>query len=415
MNTFRSLSVAMLKSAFLATLFIVGPSAFSSDQPASKAKDEPPAKRKVGAVRAVVKPAFQYKSEGIEVPAASADEPKVEKFGPETIRAAVKYLNDGSLTWVREKSCVACHSTGVYLAERPVLASLLGPPAAEVRDQFVKSMPADVGKPEIRNGSKYYGASIQAVWRALGLATWDKYLTGKLSEPTDKALRQVVDCMADEGFIMTIAQVEIPYITTDFELTVQAARAMATAPGWLESLKEDATLKRIDTMKKYLRDHRPINDYERAVKLQLATYMPDLVSKAEREEAIAMLRKQQKADGGWSTRNMSDLMKWHVKMDQKVIDMIRGEPDAADPASDPYMTAFAIVLLREAGVPADDPQVRKGIGWLKANQRVTGRWWMKSLFRDTVHYSTYISTAVALRALALCGEIPNLASEAKAD
>jgi len=79
------------------------------------------------------------------------------------------------------------------------------------------------------------------------------------------------------------------------------------------------------------------------------------------------------------------------------------------------MTAFAIVLLREAGVPADDPQVRKGIGWLKANQRVTGRWWMKSLFRDTVHYSTYISTAVALRALALCGEIPNLASEAKAD
>lgn len=405
-------SVAILSSLILASVRL----AVADEPPKAVApKSEAPAKRKVGAVRAAVKPAFQYKSEGIEVPAATADEPKVEKFGPDTIRAAVKYLNDGSLTWVREKSCVACHSTGVYLAERPVLASLLGPPAAEVRDQFVKSMPADVGKPEIRNGSKYYGASIQAVWRALGLATWDKYLTGKLSEPTEQALRQVVDCMADEGFIMTISQVEIPYITTDFELTVQAARAMATAPGWLESVKDEAMLKRVVTMKQYLREHRPINDYERAVKLQLATYMPDLVSKAEREEAIAMLRKQQKADGGWSTRNMSDLMKWHVKMDQKVVDMIRGEPDAADPASDPYMTAFAIVLLREAGVPADDPQIRKGIDWLKANQRVTGRWWMKSLYRDTVHYSTYISTAVALRALALCGEIPNLASEAKAD
>lgn len=405
-------SVAVVSSIILASVrFAV------ADEPpkADAAKAQAPAKRKVGAVRAAVKPAFQYKSEGIEVPAATADEQKVEKFGPETIRAAAKYLNDGSLTWVREKSCVACHSTGVYLAERPVLASLLGPPAVEVRNQFVKSMPADVGKPEIRNGSKYYGASIQAVWRALGLATWDKYLTGKLSEPTDKALRQVVDCMADEGFIMTIAQVEIPYITTDFELTAQAARAMATAPRWLASVKDDATLKRIDSMKKYLREHRPINDYERAVKLQLATYMPDLVSKAEREEAIAMLRKQQKTDGGWSTRNMSDLMKWHVKMDQKVVDMIRGEPDAADPASDPYMTAFAIVLMREAGVPAEDPQIRKGIDWLKANQRVTGRWWMKSLYRDTVHYSTYISTAVALRALALCGEIPNLSSEAKAD
>ncbi len=415
MNPLRAFAVVSLSTACLTSLFAFGPSSVRADQPVSKPKAESQAKRKVGAVRAAVKPSFQYKSEGIEVPAATADEAKVEKFGPDTIRAAVKYLNDGSLTWVREKSCVACHSTGVYLAERPVLASLLGPPAAEVRDQFVKTMPADVGKPEIRNGSKYYGASIQAVWRALGLATWDKYLTGKLSEPTDKALRQVVDCMADEGFIMTISQVEIPYITTDFELTAQAARAMATAPGWLASVKDEATLKRIDTMKKYLRDHRPINDYERAVKLQLATYMPDLVSKAERDEAIAMLRKRQKADGGWSTRNMSDLMKWHVKMDQKVIDMIRGEPDAADPTSDPYMTAFAIVLLREAGVPADDPQIRKGIDWLKANQRVTGRWWMKSLYRDTVHYSTYISTAVALRALALCGEIPNLASEAKAD
>lgn len=405
-------SVAILSSFILASVRFV----IAEDPPKPDyAKEQAPAKRKVGAVRAVVKPKYQYKSEGIEVPAASADEPKFEKFGPESIQAAAKYLNDGSLSWVREKSCVACHSTGVYMAERPVLTSLLGPPAVEVRDQFVKSMPADVGKPEIRNGSKYFGASIQSVWRALGLASWDKHVTGKLSDSTDQALRQVLDCLADEGFIMTITQVEIPYITTDFELTVQAARAIATAPGWLASVKDEATRKRIEKMQNYLRDHRPINDYERAVKLQLATYMPDLVSKAERDEAIAMLRKRQKADGGWSTRNMSDLMKWHVKMDPKVVDMIKGEPDAADPASDPYMTAFAIVLLREAGVPAADPQVRRGIDWLKANQRVTGRWWMKSLYRDTVHYSTYISTAVALRALALCGEIPNMASETKAE
>jgi len=415
MNPLRAFAVVSLSTACLSSLVTFGPSAVRADEPDSKLKVVAQAKRKVGAVRATAKPKFQYKSEGIEVPAASADEPKVDKFGPDTIRAAAKYLDDGSLSWVREKSCVACHSTGVYLTERSALTNLLGPPQAEVREQFIKTMPVDVGKPEIRNGSKYYGVSIQAVWRALGLASWDKFVTGKLSEPTDKALRQMLDCMADEGFIMTITQVEIPYITTDFELTTQAARAIATAPGWLTSLKDKASLKRIETMKAYLRDHRPINDYERAVKLQLATYMPDVVSKQERDEAIAMLRKHQKSDGGWSTRNMSDLMKWHVKMDPKVVDMIRSEPDAADPASDPFMTAFAIVLLREAGVPADDPQIRKGIDWLKSNQRVIGRWWMKSLYRDTVHYSTYISTAVALRALALCGEIPNLATDSKAE
>ncbi|MDB6137605.1 MAG: hypothetical protein JWO94_677, partial [Verrucomicrobiaceae bacterium] len=73
-----------------------------------------------------------------------------------------------------------------------------------------------------------------------------------------------------------------------------------------------------------------------------------------------------------------------------------------------YTTAWAIVLLREEGIPASDPRIQKGVAWLKANQRIRGRWWMKSLFRDTYHYSTYISTAQALRALALCGEVPKL-------
>ena len=124
-----------------------------------------------------------------------------------------------------------------------------------------------------------------------------------------------------------------------------------------------------------------------------------------RDAATAMLWRQQQTDGGWSTRRMSDLMKWHETMDPKVVEMIRGELDAANPASDPYMTAFAIVLLRESGVPADDARIHKGTAWLKTNQRASGRWWMKSLYRDTYHYITYISTAQALRALALCGEL----------
>jgi hypothetical protein len=83
-----------------------------------------------------------------------------------------------------------------------------------------------------------------------------------------------------------------------------------------------------------------------------------------------------------------------------------------DPASDAYMTAFAIILLREAGIPKDDARVRQWIDWLKANQRESGRWWMQSLCKDTKHYSTYIATAHALRALALCDELPRVEPEA---
>ena len=33
----------------------------------------------------------------------TADEPRVTQFGAESIKAAVKYLDDGSTCWVREK------------------------------------------------------------------------------------------------------------------------------------------------------------------------------------------------------------------------------------------------------------------------------------------------------------------------
>ena len=350
------------------------------------------------------RPAFQYKSEGIEVPAATADEPRVKAFGPDTISAARKYLDDGAHHWVREKSCIACHSTGVYMVERSALTKFLGKPSAEVRDDFVAEVPAASAKSD--------GAAITSVWRSGGLASWDKHVTGTLSEPTARSLQFTMSLLTADGFFKTYKEVEIPYITTDFELTVQAARAVATAPGWLEKLTDADTLARIEKMKKFLRGHEPVNDYELALKLQLAALMPELVPQPQRDAATAMLWRLQQPDGGWSTRRMSPLMKWHVAVDAKTAAMIEGEPDAANPASDAYMTAFAIVLMRESGVPASDERIQKGVAWLKANQRVSGRWWMKSLYRDTYHYITYISTAQALRALALCGELPSTADAA---
>ncbi len=357
------------------------------------------------------RPEFQYKSEGIEVPAASADELKVTVFGPESILAARKYLDDGANAWVRSRNCVACHSTGAYMVERPVLTPQLGKPSEEVLAEFIESIPAKVGEPQIKDGVKTFGHSIQTVWCSSGLASWDKHVTGSTSEHTDRALRLALQCLADEGFVKTIDQVEIPYITTDFDLTVQTARAVATAPGWLASVKDSETLERLERMKNYLKQHAPINDYELAGKLQLSVYLPELVTPEQKAAAIAMLWRQQLPDGGWSTRRMSDVKLWHPKMDPQVVTMIESEPDAAAPGSDPYMTGYAIVLLREAGVEAADERIQKGITWLKTNQRVSGRWWMKSLFRDTYHFSTYISTAQALRALALCGEIPPLLAD----
>jgi squalene-hopene/tetraprenyl-beta-curcumene cyclase len=118
-----------------------------------------------------------------------------------------------------------------------------------------------------------------------------------------------------------------------------------------------------------------------------------------------VLWKHQQDDGGWSTRSFSEASNWGPNIRPETVAMLQAEPDAAHPASDVYMTAFAIILLRENNVPADDPRIQRGIAWLKSGQRVSGRWWMKSLYKDTLHFSTYMATAHALRALALCGEI----------
>src|SRR5262245_21039342 len=201
------------------------------------------------------KPAFQYKSEGIEVPAATADEPKVKTFGPETVKAAAKYLDDGAHYWVREKTCLACHSTGVYMVERSALTKQLGKPSEEVLKDFIQSVPKVGGKPGEGNAAT-------SVWRSSGLASWHRHVEHGLSQHTDRSLRHTMMILTDDNMYDTIKLIEIPYITTRFELTVQAMRAMVTAPGWLGNLEDPALLARVERIKKFLRDHLPLNDYE---------------------------------------------------------------------------------------------------------------------------------------------------------
>jgi squalene-hopene/tetraprenyl-beta-curcumene cyclase len=353
------------------------------------------------------KPEFQYKTEGIQVSLPTADEPRVKVFGPETIKAAAKYLDDGAICWVREKTCVNCHTTGPYLSERPALSRQLGQPLEEVLADFVKTVPEKVGpqKETEKDGIKYYGGSWTSIWRSLGLAEWDRHVTGKLSPHTERSLQEMLMRQSANGSFVSYGEVEIPHITTDFELTLQAARAVTAAPGWLASLKDAELLARIEKMKSWLSTAEPKNDYDRILRLQLAHYMPDLVPQAPRDSALALLSSKQHADGGWSLRDMSALSDWHFKMSDTVVKLVSGLPDAAKPESDAYMTAFAVVLMRQSNIPSSDERIQRGITWLKREQRVSGRWWMQSLYRGNYSYITYIATAQALKALALCDEL----------
>jgi len=363
-----------------------------------------------------LKPEFQYQCDEIRVSIPSADEPRVKAFGPESMKTAAKYLEAGALSWVRgERSCVNCHTTGPYMTERTAWSKYFGRPSEEVHANFVKALPNEIKavKEADKSGHKFYPGATSSVWRSVGLAEWDRNVTGKLSVETDRSLRDMFERQSEDGSFVSHGEVEIPHITTDFELSLQAARAMTAAPGWLAQDKDDKLQGRVEKLKQWLRAAMPKNDFDRVLKLQLAHYLPDLVSQAERDAALELLSSKQHADGGWSTRDMSPIEDWHFEMSPFVLSLIRSLPDADQPESDAYMTALAIVLMRQNNVPVSDPRIGKGLAWLKREQRESGRWWMHSLYRGNYHYITYIATVEAMKALNLCGDLAAISPDKK--
>lgn len=361
------------------------------------------------------KPAFQYELGDTRISIPSADESRVTVFGPESIKLAAKYLETGAVSWARGRACVNCHTTGPYLTEYTAWSRQFGKPSEEVRASFVIAVPKEVVrvKETEKDGHRHYPGAFNSVWRSAGLAEWDQHVTGKLSEATERSLRDMFERQSQSGAFVSHGEVEIPHITTDFELSLQAARAITAAPGWLAGLKDETLLLRVEKLKLWLRTAPPKNDFDRVLKLQLAHYLRELVSQPQRDAALALLSSKQHADGGWSTRDMSPLNDWHFEMSPTVLKLIHNLPDVDKPESDPYMTALAIVLMRQNNVPVSDPRIQQGLIWLKREQRASGRWWMHSLYRGNFHYITYIATIESLKALELCGELDTISADEK--
>lgn len=102
---------------------------------------------------------------------------------------------------------------------RPMLTKQLGKPSEEVRAEFIATIQDKQPPTKEKEGVTYYPQAERAVWRAAGLAQWDKHVTGKRSEDTDRALRaMLLQLSSHDGFYMA-DPVEIPYETTDLELS----------------------------------------------------------------------------------------------------------------------------------------------------------------------------------------------------
>ena len=100
----------------------------------------------------------------------------------------------------------------------------------------------------------------------------------------------------------------------------------------------------------------------------------------------------QREDGGW---RLVDLGAGEWK---------REKDDTKQLPSDGYATGFTVFVLRHAGLPAADKRIGKGLAWLRANQRASGRWFVRSPKRDGKHFISHAATNFAVMAFLACEE-----------
>ena len=337
---------------------------------------------------------YQYHYRDTTYLRPSADEPRIP-FSPQL---AMTYLEQGAIAWTVEQHCVACHTNGSYMVVRPMLTAQFGVPQKELRDYFVTALREQLTPDP--DDPRWQPEPTQVVYIAAGLAIWDANVTHRLSPETAEALNLMFKLQRDTGDWYIDDDNNPPLESKTYQLATVAARAVANAPGWRLQQRGTPTEARIRRLEEFLRAERDVQgDYDRTDLLWTASEYPGLLDAKRMRELSAMVLSHQQPDGGWSIRTFARPEEWGKgNRAQK----LREEPEFGNPPSDGHMTGLAIIALRKAGTPATDPRIQRGVEWLKANQRASGRWYTRSLNRDAWQFITYSGTAYPLLALSLC-------------
>ncbi len=304
------------------------------------------------------------------------DEPVAATFSP---AKAAHFLDAAALAWTQRHGCFSCHSNLTYLYARPHLAPD-APAQAEIRQKLEEL----VSRRWPEKGLRW---DMEPVVAAAALAHHDAATTGKLHPLTRTALdRMWTVQQKDGGFNWYKCGLPPMEIDDAYGATLAAIAAGVAPEGYAQT---EAARKGLDGIRRWLKAHPPQDLHHKAMTLWAASYVDGIASSEEKAAMVKELRAAQLPDGGWSA---ASLLAWK-----------RADKKEQDPkTSDGYGTGFIVYALRRAGVPASDPAVQKGVAWLKANQRVSGRWFTRSLTKDETHYLTDAGSAFAILALSAC-------------
>ena len=315
--------------------------------------------------------------DNVTAPAAnSADEPLATEF---SLDNATRFLDQASLDWTKSRKCFTCHTNYSYLIARPTV-SAEGTAHRQVREALEEL----VDKRWETDGPRW---NAEVVMSAAVLAMNDAATSGKLHATTRKALDKMWTLQrADGGFDWL--KCDWPPMESDDDYGIAIA-ALATGAAPEDYAKGEAARAGMQKLRDYLKTNPPPTLHHTAMLLWADRYGSELLTSAEREAAEEKLLALQKPDGGWS---LATLGNW-----------TRGDGSEQDTSvSDGYGTGFVVFVLRQAGIAADDARLQRGVAWLKQHQRESGRWYSRSLHKDSKHFISHAGTAFAIMAIRAC-------------
>jgi squalene-hopene/tetraprenyl-beta-curcumene cyclase len=347
----------------------------------------------------------------VELPAAIA--PNERRAKELSLERAARYLDSAALDWQRRHSCTSCHTMFPYLMARPTLG-VLSPQSAEVRQFFEEIV---VGKREaMPNYSCKDVDGAVAIGIASAMALNDRWATGKLHPLTRQALDKMWTLQrSDGGWDWPFRDTPPLKIDEHYGVTL-AAIGTGMAPG--DYANTPTAKVGIDGVRRFLRKTTAVSLHQRAMLLWASIYVDDLLPAEGKALILANLLDVQRPDGGWSMANLVDNANDPSLTTDRVTKakteegygtqflLYFGREGAykSSLASDGYATGFVIFVARQAGLPASDPRLQRGLTWLKSNQRESGRWFTPSQAGHTRNLISNAGTAYAVLALFACGE-----------
>lgn len=330
--------------------------------------------------------------EQLPTPDPGKNHPKEPVVADASPAKAAEFLDNVALNWTRVKKCGTCHTNLPYLWARPSLKTFESPASGEIRAFFEKL--ADTWDPA-KPPRKFLvpGAwDAQLVAAAVGLAVNDSKTTGRLHPATKKALDRMWTLQNAQGGWNWVKCEWPPLEHDEYFGALYVAIGVGHAPDNYAASESAAA--GVRKLREYFKSTPAPDLHHRVMLLWASTKLEGLVGAAERDATLKDLLALQKEDGGW---RLSTLGGWKRHDDT---------PNPKDGPSDGYATGLALTVARAAGIPADHAQLRRGVTWLKKNQRESGRWFTGSLSIDEKHFLTHVGTAYAVLALDACGELP---------